>query len=920
MNRLAGVGVILVFFLSVDVSAQEQDTFILTGTIQDSKGHALTNATIRTEDNRFAVTDTNGYYELQMPRKQLRSSLWIEVRYVGKSTYQKELIIPEGTPTYRHDVMLENLDLYLDDVTVSAGRSGENVSNSAYVIDRVAIEQSQAYTLGDLLQLIPGQSVTNPQLQGAQTINFRADLPVTTNRFNQFNLNNAFGIGIFLNGQSLNNNTNMQGLNPVTNGRFRSFGKENIDGNEFTGSDTPGGGFDLRSLPVGNIERVEVVQGIASAQYGDILEGGIFIETAAGHSSWNASLRRSGGEVNIGINKGFQLHPRHALNVSADYLYSNANPRDRIKAYNRLSASALWTSYFRERRDIENTVSITYGANLDDFKTDPDLGNIKKVYYQNKRLSFSNRLKVQSQQLLFDNFTVLLSANIGSSTSHIKHFVNPGVSPVTDVTKEGIFEGTYHPSSYWTERKVLGKPISLDTKLRFNRIAQLGEWDFNISYGGSVNFDANYGKGRVFDPLRPINEAGAIDSERPVSYKELRPEVWQGAAWLESTITGNINGYKLVSSIGLRGDLQHGYKTLSPRLNTKFYLTDTFALTGAYGIHVKAPGLIHLYPGPDYEDFTLLNSYNGKLKESIYLAYTKLTTDVLKDLHPMRSYRAELGFQWEMNAVDITTTFYRNVSDNGFALERVPEYLELPVYEIVDRSPGEKPEIEDTGETQRAIYEQGYLKNATYTRNWGIEITANTLKIDAIQTSFALNLSYTNSYYFSRTRDFNLRHHQDPQPGQEIWYGIYPHDKTQRGRAHALLTSMHHISELGLLLTIRSEAFLYNYEQILANSNRATAYVNNELEVIPIAEDEMDDPRFDVLDRAPMDGIFRRSPRFVYFNFHANVSKNISRAVRLSFFANNFLNIRPEVINSEGTRIRTLNQEPYFGMELRLTL
>ena len=87
-----------------------------------------------------------------------------------------------------------------------------------------------------------------------------------------------------------------------------------------------------------------------------------------------------------------------------------------------------------------------------------------------------------------------------------------------------------------------------------------------------------------------------------------------------------------------------------------------------------------------------------------------------------------------------------------------------------------------------------------------------------------------------------------------------------------------------------------------------------------IPEDEVDDPKYDKLDRVPTDGTFRRNPEFVYFNFHANVSKNIGESVRLSFFANNFLNIRPEAFNSEGERTGVLNQPPYFGMELRLTL
>ena len=897
--------------LLIPILCQGQD-LIVEGYVLDVESNPLINATVQTNSGPYAVTDTSGYYRLSIPFEDLSGTVAIKARYIGKQTHTDQVAVPPDTTRIRYNIVLKNLDLYMDDVTVTAEPTTESVSNSTYVIDRMAIEQSQSYTLGNLLQLIPGKSITNPQLQGAETISFRSIAP------GSYKSNNSFGIGIYMNGQNINNNANMQSLNPLSNATgLGTFGASRSQTDQYRSGDTPGGGFDLREIPVGNIEQIEVVQGVASAEYGDITEGGIFIETSAGRSPWNLSIRRSGGEIGVGINKGFQLHPRHAMNVSLDYLYSNANPRDRVKSFNRVSSSLLWTSYYGTDRDIKNTLSLSYSANLDDFKTDPDLGPIERTYYQNKRFSFSNRLRIQTNNWLYDNLNYSISANWGKSTSVLDTYINPGVSPVIASEEEGVHEGTYHPANYRSQRKVLGEPISLGAQLTFNRAVEVSDWEFNLSYGGNVSFDANYGKGRVFNPLRPVPQNRAVS--RPVSYKELRPEVWQGGAFIENTINGEIAGHQMISSLGVRADIQHGYKTLSPRINSRFYITENLSLTGAYGIQTKTPGLIHLYPGPDYEDYTLLNSYTGKLKESIFLAYTRVSRDVSADPEPMRSYRSELGFEWDQNNFSLNTTFYRNISKNGLTVEQRPEYLDLPVYEIVEQNPGQEPVIRNTGETNRTIYQQGYITNALYSRNWGVEVTARRSKIESIQTSFSLNLSYTSSFYFNQTQNISMRG-VDPQPQEEIWFGIYPADKQKSGRAQALLTSTHHISKLGLLLTIRSEAFLYNYNKVLSNSNRAEAYVNNDLELIPISEDEVNDPRFDKLDRASVDGRFTRNPSFVYFNFHMNVSKNIGESVRLSFFANNFLNIRPEAFNSEGERTRILNQPPYFGMELRLTL
>lgn len=908
---------VLVFECEVVQAQADLDAtgYVISGRVTDNEGQPLAFATLRIEDGPFTVTDEEGFYSLALARRDYRAGmrLRLEIRHISMQPQSRELQLPADRQSVAFDIRLKNRNLYLDEVTVTARTSEASVSNSTYVIDRVAIEQSQAFSLSDVLQLIPGQNVQNPQLQGAQTINFRSVLP------SQFSNNNAFGIGIFLNDNNLNNNANMQGYNPATNGRFRSFGSARVNSNSFAGGDTPGSGFDLRALPVGDVERIEVVQGVASARYGDILEGGIFIETVAGSSPWEMNLRRTGGNTNVGLNKGFKLHNRHALNISLDYLNSNSDPRDQVKTFNRLSSSLLWTAYLGDNRQLKNTLSVSYRTNLDDFRIDPDFGTERRVYYQNQNLSVSNRTTLQSSSLLFNNMTFSISANTGRSVSYLNQFVNPGVLPVTGVTEEGVSVGTYHPSSYRTTREILGQPFSMNARLQFNRVLTFGDWKHNISYGANTSFDANYGEGRVFDPLRPIRFGGATLSERPVSYRELNPAVWQGGAWLENSIGGELLGRELNASLGLRGDLQNGYSSLSPRLNARMQLTEKWSLTGGYGLQVKAPGLLHLFPGPDFEDYTLINSFNGNVSESLYLTYTRVSTDASENLRPMKSQRMEVGLRFSGNDLRVNATVFRNISRDGITVQQDPRFLDVPLYEIVARPEGQQPIVAPTGDTQRIIYAQGQIINALYSRNWGVEVTANSSRIEAIRTSFSLNLAYNQSYYFNGAQNVSLVG-RDPQPEEEIWYGIYPPRANRAGRTNAMLTSMHHLSELGLLLTLRTEAFLYNFSEVIANSNRATAYINNALEVVSIPVEQLDDPRFDVLDQTPINGSFNRDPSFVYFNMHANVSKEISEQFRLSFFANNIFNLRPRVIDAEGNLERLLNQEPFFGMEMRLKL
>lgn len=449
--RSLWIRVVALFILSsagvaLNPASASAQAYVVEGRITNADGQPLIQATLRALDT-YAVTDTEGQYRLTLETLPPSRTVDIAVRYVGMQSETRTVTFADGQTRVTEDITMQARDLYLSEVTVTAERGGDRASNSTYRIGRAAIEQSQANSLAELLQLIPGQRVQNAPLQSAQTVNFRAQFDAVAGADEPYSRNNAFGIGIYVNDQQLNNNANMQGLNPIASsagsgatGRgFEALGGSNrVNENTYGEGETPGGGFDLREIPVGNIEEVEVVQGISSAKYGDLTAGAIHVETVAGRSPWNANLRHTGGNTNVSADKGFRLSDRHAINVSADYLYSNADPRDRIKSYNRAGGSLLWTGYFGPRNRIQNTLRMSYRSTLDDFQVDPDLGTAKRVYYRNRRFSASNRLKIARDTPFSDRITLNAGVTAGSSVSHQDRFVNPGVQPVTgskDITQ-----------------------------------------------------------------------------------------------------------------------------------------------------------------------------------------------------------------------------------------------------------------------------------------------------------------------------------------------------------------------------------------------------------------------------------------------------------------------------------------------------
>lgn len=147
----------------------------------------------------------------------------------------------------------------LSDVVVTATRtSGStlNLANSISVIDSIEIASKNASNLSDLLNNEYGLSLTSQGGPGTLT-------------------------NVYLRGSNSN------------------YVLVLIDGTELNLNNDPGGVFDFSSLPVDNIERIEILRGPQSTLYGsDAMAGVINIITKKGVGKPSVSLNASGGSYN----------------------------------------------------------------------------------------------------------------------------------------------------------------------------------------------------------------------------------------------------------------------------------------------------------------------------------------------------------------------------------------------------------------------------------------------------------------------------------------------------------------------------------------------------------------------------------------------------------------------------------------------
>ena len=93
-------------------------------------------------------------------------------------------------------------------------------------------------------------------------------------------------------------------------------------------------GASTRNLSATNIESVEVVTGVPSAEYGDISSGVVKISTRKGKTPYTVTLSTNPRTEQIAASKGFDLGRNHGvLNSNVEYTRATKNPTSPYTSY-----------------------------------------------------------------------------------------------------------------------------------------------------------------------------------------------------------------------------------------------------------------------------------------------------------------------------------------------------------------------------------------------------------------------------------------------------------------------------------------------------------------------------------------------------------------------------------------------------------
>jgi ferric enterobactin receptor len=866
----------------------------ISGKVLDEKNKPLEFASVQLTEGSQQTTAADGTFQLRIP--DISSGYQLTISFVGKQTIEKT-ILPGANTTSLVFVMKE-LSLTLDHVVVNAVQKSAQ-SNSSIVFDREAIEQSQAFSMADLMNRLPGKMMTAPDLHNVQNLTLR------TAAEDKYANNNSLGTAIILDGIAISNNANMQ------NKSIAMYGQSTVTnrGGAIGGFDVPFSGIDLRDIPVNNIERIEVISGVADAKYGDITSGAVIIDRQAGKTPWQFSLGINGYSTQYSLSKGLELSRKlGAVNFSINHLRSIDDPRSDQQTYNRTTLSGMWTNYLAPK--LKNTLSVSYSFRNDNIKQDPEDNTDKRSYVKAYNLNITNRTTYRIDRGTLDEVGLNMGFSKSRQESYAQFAMNKNPIGIGDKDTTGVYEGYYTPGIYTAVDHILGQPMNGSALLHIKGHFHTGDWRHQWSMGASLSLAANNGQGIIADPAAPRFVNLQYQNQRPYNFEYL-PAMINTGYYLQNKMDMHLSGRLLSVTAGIRYDVQNGWGSWQPRVNAAYQLNKKWQMTLAYGIASKAPTMAYRYPAPTYFDVPVLQVYDQDPAKRIFLVYTQKIINDNSFLKPMRASQVEWGLKHNGPFISSSVFVYYKRNRNEFNTSSEFKKMDLPVYDY--RMENGKLVYWPTDSTiLRASLSQNTVSNGKQTDDMGIDWMISTKKIRSIATTFSLVTGLSLSRFETGT-DRAILADGNLMGLYKTWYGVFPPLAYKRWLVTSQLNTSTHIPRLGFIINMNASFSWIKYRADLGNSGLLKGYTDLDGTWHEIIKPDDSDPVQRALGNRSTDAAEENDP--FYMNVHLQVAKEIKKKIRFSVNAYNVFNVRFRGLSPNG-KVTTLTTPVVLSGEL----
>ncbi len=344
----------LLFLLITSLPASAQKA-TLSGVVLDENNVPLPHANIFImENNRGTTSNLDGEFHLTLDPGKFT----IVIRYMGYKTV-KEKITFRPDQKYHRKFVLTGTAIQLGEITVVAEDEFIPLApETKSVIQSGEIEHIQATSLNDVLQLIPGEKTTNPTLHSSAEARIRGG--------------NSLGTQVIMDGVPISNNANMQ------------IGIGSTSGNS---------GIDLRAIPAENIQEVEVIRGIPSAQHGDLIDGIMIVKTKSKPEPLRTKFKYNPHLYETNISGGM-LVKNWAVNGNFNVALAQRDIRIEGDGYTRIAAQV---SANRETNRYNLKNLLYYTRTFDESKEKPGYALREAWYNRDFRYCLFQRTEVSNQ-------------------------------------------------------------------------------------------------------------------------------------------------------------------------------------------------------------------------------------------------------------------------------------------------------------------------------------------------------------------------------------------------------------------------------------------------------------------------------------------------------------------------------------------
>lgn len=917
------------------------DGYSVEGRVVEADGQSpVAGAAVRIgTDYLWAVTDADGYFSFRNVQKGEHE---IEASCLG---YVSSMMTVNVTQDMDGIIFrLKETSLALDEVVVTAQKAKEGL-NTTHNLNRDALNHLQLSSMTDVAALLPGGKTVNPDLTAEKTFSLRQGGASTGNA--------AFGTAVEVDGVRIGNNASFSEME----------------------------GIDTRSVAVENIESIEVITGVPSAEYGDLNSGMVKIHTRKGRTPVNVTFSVNPRTYQVSASKGIDLQKDNGvLNISAEWARAVKELISPYSSYTRSGFTANYSNTFAKVLRFEAGFTGNIGGM--NSKDDPDAftGEYEKARDNVFRGNTSLTWLINKPWITNLKFDASVSFNDKLYRYH-KFNTTASTQPAVHAEKEGYFIADQLPLTYFSDQITDSKELDFAASLKYSWHRRWDGIKSNLKAGVQWKANGNVGKGEYYaDPSLAAN------GYRPRPYTDY-PFMHNLSVYAEEHLTLPLGNTKLeltaglrVENIFIRNSLYTGKTTLSPRFNAKWQLNDAIAVRGGWGITEKLPSYYILYPKQEYRDILTFGFSHGD--KASYVYYTQpYTVKYNPELRWQRNRNAEIGFDAEFAGMKVSLVGFYNLTKGPYNfLDVYDPYSYNILQRPSDFTMPEDPQLKidsqtgmlyvrgddndywtpmDLKVTDRTFAKSKRQNNGADITRTGAEMTVELPEIRPIRTTFRFDASYTYTSYLNEQLSYYYQNgwSHTTLPNRSYQYvGIYANGGSTNAvingkithNLDANLTAITHIPQVRLIITCRLEMSLLRRSRNLSsykgkdyaftvgqNDNNPTggnisdgnsytavrpvAYMDLDGNVHPFTDVEAADPEFaSLILKSSNIYTFAQDGYQPYMSANLSITKEIGDHVSLSFFANNFTNSRPYV-KSMATGIGAIFTPAfYYGLTCRL--